>query len=305
MVNVGRVGIWSFGLRNDDPNAAGEIREAAAELERLGYDAIWLGGSPGVHHAAACWKRPHGSVVATGILNIWEYDAADVAARAEAAARPIPAGSCWASVRATPASSEGYRKPYSAMARPTSRGSTPRGAPRSGDASLAALGPAHARAVPGPRGRRPPVPRDARAHGAGARRSSARTACWPPRSRSCSTPIPTRARATARRHLGFYLSCPTTRTTCCDWASPRTTSPTAAATAWSTRRSRAGTSRRYGSGSPLIVTRAPTTSSSRCSPTTKRAAPCGVAGARRRPGTGPAWLLTPAGSGLVDLGGAL
>ena len=32
MVNVGRVGVWSIGLRNDDPSAAGGIRDAAAEL---------------------------------------------------------------------------------------------------------------------------------------------------------------------------------------------------------------------------------------------------------------------------------
>src|SRR6266536_5372356 len=48
VMNLGRIGIWNVGLRSDDPRMRGEIQEAAAELEELGYGAIWLGGSPGV-----------------------------------------------------------------------------------------------------------------------------------------------------------------------------------------------------------------------------------------------------------------
>jgi hypothetical protein len=44
-VDVGRIGVWcSSRIWPQDPGAAAE---AAAELEELGYQAIWLGISPG------------------------------------------------------------------------------------------------------------------------------------------------------------------------------------------------------------------------------------------------------------------
>jgi alkanesulfonate monooxygenase SsuD/methylene tetrahydromethanopterin reductase-like flavin-dependent oxidoreductase (luciferase family) len=75
-MDLGQIGIWNSGLRDEDPRAAGEIREAAAELEDLGYGAIWLGSSPGVRHAAPLLAATSHIVVATGILNIWSYDPA-------------------------------------------------------------------------------------------------------------------------------------------------------------------------------------------------------------------------------------
>lgn len=49
---IGRYGLWSGGLRDPDPARAAELAETAAELEELGYGALWLGGSSGVEHAA-------------------------------------------------------------------------------------------------------------------------------------------------------------------------------------------------------------------------------------------------------------
>lgn len=49
--SVGRYGIWSGELRSEDAALRGEIPEAAAELEELGFGAVWLGGSSGVEHA--------------------------------------------------------------------------------------------------------------------------------------------------------------------------------------------------------------------------------------------------------------
>ncbi|MYX46408.1 LLM class F420-dependent oxidoreductase, partial [Streptomyces sp. SID89] len=48
---VGRYGVWSVGLRAEEPELRGEIAEAAAELEELGYGAAWLGGSSAPRHA--------------------------------------------------------------------------------------------------------------------------------------------------------------------------------------------------------------------------------------------------------------
>jgi probable F420-dependent oxidoreductase len=80
-MDLGRVGIWDIGLRMEENVAGGAATEAAAELEELGYGAVWLGLSPGVQHAEPLLKATARIVVATGILSIWDYEPADVAAR--------------------------------------------------------------------------------------------------------------------------------------------------------------------------------------------------------------------------------
>lgn len=72
-------GIWAFQLRYGD---AGEIAEAAAELDELGYSALWIpdvGGDvfSSVETLMASTER---AVVATGILNLWMHTAAESAA---------------------------------------------------------------------------------------------------------------------------------------------------------------------------------------------------------------------------------
>ncbi|MFF3748872.1 LLM class F420-dependent oxidoreductase [Streptomyces sp. NPDC002018] len=77
--SVGRYGIWSSGLRSEEALASGEAREAAAELEELGFGAVWLGMS-GAEHAVPLIEATSRLTVATGILSIWRYEAADAAA---------------------------------------------------------------------------------------------------------------------------------------------------------------------------------------------------------------------------------
>jgi len=84
-VDLGRVGIWSRELRyNHDPGARAA---AAAELEDLKYGAIFIpdagpdtGGDvlDAVAHLLAATKR---MPLATGVLNIWMNEPADVAVR--------------------------------------------------------------------------------------------------------------------------------------------------------------------------------------------------------------------------------
>lgn len=69
-------GIWSATLRFGDP---GEIADAAAELESLGYAAIWIPDAGGdvfgaLDHLLAATSR---ITVATGILNIWRQTPED------------------------------------------------------------------------------------------------------------------------------------------------------------------------------------------------------------------------------------
>ena len=73
------VGIWSSQLRYGDP---AESAEAAAELEELGYSALWIPdvGGPvfdAVAHLLASTQR---TVIATGILNLWMHEPSEVAA---------------------------------------------------------------------------------------------------------------------------------------------------------------------------------------------------------------------------------
>lgn len=73
------IGLWSSGLRYGSPE---QTAEAAAELDELGYRAVWLPDVGGDLFAAcanllAATRR---MVVATGILNLWLHDAAETAA---------------------------------------------------------------------------------------------------------------------------------------------------------------------------------------------------------------------------------
>ncbi|MGO9927811.1 MAG: LLM class F420-dependent oxidoreductase [Mycobacterium sp.] len=72
------VGIWSSQLRYGD---ASESADAAAELDDLGFTALWIpdvGGAvfDAVARLLAATKR---TVIATGILNLWMHSAGDVA----------------------------------------------------------------------------------------------------------------------------------------------------------------------------------------------------------------------------------
>ena len=75
-----REGIWSSELRRHPD--AGAIAEAAAELEALGYSALWFPGGQGgeVMEAAEHLLKSTSRVpVAPGILNIWMHDPQEVA----------------------------------------------------------------------------------------------------------------------------------------------------------------------------------------------------------------------------------
>jgi probable F420-dependent oxidoreductase len=50
------------------------------EIERLGFGALWLGGSPSLAEARTCLDATSTLTVATGILNVWRHEPADVAA---------------------------------------------------------------------------------------------------------------------------------------------------------------------------------------------------------------------------------
>ena len=70
-MELGRVGIWM-------PKQFGP--EAVGTMEALGYGTLWLGSSPSVQEAVPFLEGSSAMTIATGILNIWQHDPADVAA---------------------------------------------------------------------------------------------------------------------------------------------------------------------------------------------------------------------------------
>lgn len=79
-MDLAGVGIWSSQLRYGDQ---GEAAEAAAELEDLGFSALWIPdvGGPVLDSVDHLLSATRQVVIATGILNLWMHEPADVAAR--------------------------------------------------------------------------------------------------------------------------------------------------------------------------------------------------------------------------------
>jgi probable F420-dependent oxidoreductase len=86
-VQVGRVGIWAGSWSMQGP----EGLDTAAELDDLGYGALWLGGAAGdlslVTDVLAATRR---LVVATGIVNVWTEPSATTAQAFAAASSAYP-----------------------------------------------------------------------------------------------------------------------------------------------------------------------------------------------------------------------
>jgi probable F420-dependent oxidoreductase len=78
-MDLSGIGVWSSQLRYGNP---AKSAEAAAELEELGFSALWIPdvGGPvldSVDHLLSSTQRV---VIATGILNLWMHEPSDVAA---------------------------------------------------------------------------------------------------------------------------------------------------------------------------------------------------------------------------------
>jgi len=75
---ISGVGIWSGDLRYGD---AGEVAEAATELEELGYSALWIPDVGGDVFGAVerLLEATSSAIVATGILNLWMHPAEETA----------------------------------------------------------------------------------------------------------------------------------------------------------------------------------------------------------------------------------
>jgi probable F420-dependent oxidoreductase len=79
-MDLSGVGVWSSQLRYGNP---GEAAESAAELEELGFEALWIPdvGGPVMDSVAHLLASTKQVVIATGILNLWMHEPSDVAAK--------------------------------------------------------------------------------------------------------------------------------------------------------------------------------------------------------------------------------
>jgi len=71
------IGVWSAELRYQDP---AETVDAAAELEDLGYSAVWIPDVGGdlLGALTRLLDATTTITVASGILNVWHHDPIDV-----------------------------------------------------------------------------------------------------------------------------------------------------------------------------------------------------------------------------------
>ncbi|MFG2945536.1 LLM class F420-dependent oxidoreductase [Streptomyces adustus] len=202
---IGRYGVWSTGLRSEDPARRGEIAEAAAELEELGYGAAWLGGSSAARHASPLLEATSRLVVGTSIQSIWQYEA-DESAAAFAELESSHPGRFVLGLGVSHAKlTDQYRRPYSALVAYLDALDTA-GVP-AGRRVLAALGP-----------RTLELSRDRAAgavpylvtpeHTASARELLGDGPLLAPEFAVVPEADPARARALARGHLALYLSLP-------------------------------------------------------------------------------------------------
>jgi probable F420-dependent oxidoreductase len=211
-LSIGRIGVWDVSLRSEDPARQREIGQGAAELEELGYGALWLGGSPALTRAEPVLAATSRVAVGTSILSIWDHTAAEVSAQhAELTAEHgnrlvLGLGVSHAEAQQDARTAEELRsRPYSAMRSYLDElDAAPRPVPANRRA-LAALGPKMLR-----------LSRD-RALGAlpylvttehteQARRELGPDALLAPELKVVLDTDIERARATARRYLSFYLA---------------------------------------------------------------------------------------------------
>ncbi len=74
-MQLGEIGVWIFFSEIGDEGA----EEAARSAEALGFGALWLGGSPRLPSLRPMLAATDRLIIATGIVNVWDYEAEQLA----------------------------------------------------------------------------------------------------------------------------------------------------------------------------------------------------------------------------------
>jgi len=106
--DLGRFGVWTFGV----PKV-----EQAVEIERLGYGAVWIGGSPAgdLNYVEPILAATEKLQVATGIINVWQAPADEVAEAYHRVEKAYPGRFLLGIGIGHPEHTDEYRKPYDVL----------------------------------------------------------------------------------------------------------------------------------------------------------------------------------------------
>jgi probable F420-dependent oxidoreductase len=105
---LGRYGVWTFGTPTP---------EQAIEIEKLGYGAVWIGGSPAgdLNYVEPILERTATLQVATGIVNVWTAPAKQVAEAYHRIEDAYPGRFLLGIGIGHPEHTDEYRKPYDVL----------------------------------------------------------------------------------------------------------------------------------------------------------------------------------------------
>lgn len=106
--DFGRFGVWTFGVLRP---------EQAVEIEKLGYGAAWIGGSPSgdLNYVEPILEATESLQVATGIVNVWTAPAEQVAEAYHRVENAYPGRFVLGIGIGHPEHTEEYRKPYDVL----------------------------------------------------------------------------------------------------------------------------------------------------------------------------------------------
>jgi len=106
--DLGRYGVWTFGVVKP---------EQAVAIEKLGYGAVWIGGSPAgdLNYVEPILEATDTLQVATGIINVWTAPAEQVAEAYHRIEDKYPGRFLLGIGIGHPEHTEEYRKPYDVL----------------------------------------------------------------------------------------------------------------------------------------------------------------------------------------------
>lgn len=136
-MDVGRIGVWTTYRAIGENNAV----SAASLVEELGFGTFWLGGSPRLATVRPLLSATERLTVATGIVNVWQYEPAALAAEHSALTQDFPGRLLLGIGVGHPEATAEYARPLTTMrAFLDGLDSAPAPVPRD-ERCLAALGP--------------------------------------------------------------------------------------------------------------------------------------------------------------------
>ena len=110
-MQLGKIGVWTTYHAIGEASAG----EAAKLVEDLGFSAFWLGGSPKLPTARPLLEATSRLIVATGIVNVWQNEPAQLAAEHAALTEAFPGRLLLGIGIGHPEATSDYSRPLSTM----------------------------------------------------------------------------------------------------------------------------------------------------------------------------------------------